>query len=125
LRLSALCDEVSEDGHRMRRVRDLELVRDNQPLFSLSWTVIHQIDQHSPLFGVDENSIGERLITLIATVTGYDGTYSQTVHARQTWYPEDFRWGQRFLDVISELDDGRLVINYRDFHRTEPDPTLG
>ncbi|REJ76874.1 MAG: hypothetical protein DWQ36_16325 [Acidobacteria bacterium] len=122
IRLSALCDEVTEDGHRMRRVRDMALVRDSQPLFSLSWTVIHPIDERSPLHGLDEHDVEDRILAVIATVTGYDGTYARTVHARHFWYPDQFRWRQRFVDVMSLLDDGRLAIDYRMFHDTRPDP---
>ena len=104
----------------MRRVRDLELVRAVQPLFSLTWLIIHPLDENSPLFGISEESVDDRLLALVATMTGYDGTYAQTTHSRYMWYPEDLVFGHRFVDVLSTLDDGRLSVDYRKFHMTEP-----
>lgn len=119
MHLTALCEEETADGHQMRRVRDLELVRSVQPLFSLTWTVIHLLDERSPLFGISEDSVDERLVALVATMTGYDGTYAQTTHSRHMWYPDDLVFGHRFVDVLSTLEDGRLSVDYRKFHQTE------
>ena len=53
-------------------------------------------------------------------MTAHDSTYGQTVHARTFYYPENVRFGQRFVDVISEVGDGRMMIDYEKFHDTEP-----
>lgn len=120
VRLTALCEESGPDGQQMRRVRDLKLVRSVQPLFSLTWLIIHPLDEDSPLVGITEETAEERLLALIATMTGYDGTYAQTTHSRYMWYPEDLVFGHRFVDVLSTLDDGRLSVDYRKFHQTQP-----
>jgi inward rectifier potassium channel len=52
---------------------------------------------------------------------GHDGTVSQTTYARHIYLPEDIRVGHQFIDVLSELDDGRLMIDYTKFHDTVPD----
>lgn len=41
---------------------------------------------------------------------------------RHVDYPEDVRFGQRFVDILSRLDDGRMLIDYTHFHDTEPEP---
>lgn len=58
---------------------------------------------------------------MIATMTGHDSTYASTTHARKFWYPEDFRFGHRFVDVVGSLDDGRMRVNYGSFHETKPE----
>ena len=42
----------------------------------------------------------------------------QTVHARHVYYPEDIACNRRFVDILSELPDGRLMIDYEQFHDT-------
>ena len=42
--------EVTKEGESIRCFYDLQLVRDRNALFALSWTAIHTIDRHSPLF---------------------------------------------------------------------------
>ena len=58
---------------------------------------------------------------MIATMTGHDSTYSSTTHARKFWYPEDFRFGHRFVDVVGSTDDGRMKVSYQNFHETSPE----
>lgn len=66
MRLVLLREEVTPEGHRMRRLVDLNLVRDSSPLFTLTWTVMHRIDENSPLYGVNAENAPERLVGLLA-----------------------------------------------------------
>jgi low temperature requirement protein LtrA len=121
VRVCALIDEVSPEGHRFRRLHDLELVRDTSPLFTLSWTVMHEFGDASPLIGLTAANCDERIVAVVVTMTGYDSTYAQMTHARHMYSPEDIRFDHRFVDVISTLDDGRMLVDYDRFHQTIPD----
>lgn len=55
---------------------------------------------------------------IIVTLTGHDGTYAQTTHARHAYGPADVRIGHRFVDVISSLEDGRAMLDLERFHET-------
>jgi len=125
VRLSALEDDVTPEGHRLRKLVDLPLERSMSPMFTLTWSVFHPLDEDSPLFGLNETHCDEQLITLIVTLTGHDSTYGQTVYARHLYFPEDFRWNARFVDVLDRMPDGRMVIDYDRFHDTTPDPGFG
>jgi low temperature requirement protein LtrA len=119
--VSVLFDELSPEGHHLRRLHDLELVRSRSPLFTLSWVVMHEIDESSPCKVVNWESPGDSIIAIIVTLTGHDGTYNDSIYARHMYYAEDIRLNHRFVDVISELEDGRLLIDYSKFHDVEPD----
>ncbi len=120
MKVAVLMEEVSPEGHHMRRLHDLKLVRDRTPVFVLSWTVMHEIDETSPLYGLSWEDENSSIVTMITTVTGHDGTYGQTVYDRRLYYTEDIVVGHKFVDVISQLPDGRLMIDYTKFHNTEP-----
>ena len=120
IRVSVLRDETS-DGHTMRRLVDLPLVRDTQPLFAMSWTVMHIIDETSPFYGVDPTQVSQSVVMMVATLTGHDGTYNSTIYARKVWWPEVIYYNHRFVDVISRLPDGRMQVNYEPFHRVVPE----
>ena len=120
INLSILVDEISEEGHHLRKVYDLALERHTTPFFSLSWTVIHKIDKNSPLYKVDLNSKNSPIIAILATLTGHDGTYGQTIYARNTYYLDDIRENVRFKDVLSQLPDGRIMIDFEKFHQIVP-----
>src|SRR6185369_389022 len=53
LRAVLLVAEKTAEGESMLRTVDLPLVRDRTPLFILSWTAMHRIDEQSPFFGTD------------------------------------------------------------------------
>lgn len=119
--VSVLRDEITPEGDHMRRLYDLKLERERQPFFQMTWSVMHVIDDDSPLKDVDWNHPGQHLIMVAAILMGHDGTYGQTVYARHTYTPADIRANHRFIDVISQLPDGRMLIDYDKFHLTEPE----
>ncbi len=121
MRVAVLIDEVSPEGEKLRRLHDLKLVRSSSPMFALSWTIMHVIDEHSPLHGVDADNVEERVGVIVGSLTGLDTIYQQTTHARHSWYPEDIAWGYRMVDIISRLPDGRMQVDYDIFHDVEPE----
>lgn len=114
-------DHVTAEGDHMRRLTDLQLVRASTPLFRLTWTVMHVIDETSPLHGLDLEREADGLL-FIAVMRGHDGTYAQTTHSRHLYRGADVRVGLRFADVVSRLPDGRMMIDYDRFHELEPFP---
>ena len=116
LRISVLKPEVTEEGEKMRRFHDLTLARSQTPLFTITWTVIHVIDEASPLYGETEASLREMNVRFIVTLTGIDSTFAQTIHARTTYFGGDIVWGGRFVDVTSQLPDGQLQVDYTKFN---------
>ena len=121
MHITVLIDEVSREGEKLRRLHDLKLQRSMTPLFALSWTLIHEITEDSPLWGFTEDNATDLLF--VATMTGYDSTYASNTHARHMYYAEHLRWNHRFVDVMSHAEDGRLVIDYDKFHDTKPHQT--
>ncbi|MCO4748034.1 MAG: low temperature requirement protein A [Proteobacteria bacterium] len=119
MNVALLLDEVSPEGHELRRLADLKLTRSFSPMFSLSWSVFHPIDEDSPLFGMTEEECDTRLRAIICTMTGHDGTYGQTVHARHLYNSDKILEGYSFVDVISTLPDGRIQVDFTKFHDVE------
>jgi len=57
-------------------------------------------------------------VTLMVVVSGYDVVAAQTVHARKSYDHTDIRFNQRYVDILEELDSGRVRIDYGRFHDT-------
>ncbi len=108
--------EMTIEGERVRRLYDLELLRTRTPLFVLTWTVIHPIDERSPLFGLTPESLREAEGEIVVSVLGVDETFSQTIHARYSYLPDEIVWDARFADIMSQLPDGRRLVDYARFH---------
>jgi inward rectifier potassium channel len=113
-------DEVSREGHAMRRFHDLRLLRRQTPSFTLSWTLMHPIDQDSPLYGMTPESLLQTNVTMIASLGGVDETVTQMIHARHTYVPQDIHWNHRFVDIFYDTPDGHRYLDYCHFHETQP-----
>src|SRR5277367_1426151 len=72
VRLSALIREHSSEGHSMRRVTDLVLERSNIPMFALTMTMMHRIDENSPLYGHTAQSLLDGDVRLFLSVEARD-----------------------------------------------------
>lgn len=119
-RLWILSDGSSVEGHKFRRFIELKLERVENPVFVLSWTVFHVIDETSPLHNLRHGD-GSPLALLILSIAGYDENMAQEVRARQTYDLTDIRWDHRYADILESGPDGSTVLNYDRFHNLEPD----
>ena len=119
LTLTVLEDHVTSEGTFMRRMCDLDLVRERSPFFYLSWVAIHLIDERSPLWGCSGESLSSANTRVIASFVGLDESLSQTIHARQLYRTEDLLWGQRFVDIVERDEGGVRRIDNRRLNDTE------
>ncbi|HJQ20744.1 MAG TPA: ion channel [Gemmatimonadaceae bacterium] len=90
----------TRDGHATRRFNVLSLERNRVALFPLSWTVVHPIDEGSPIFGLSERDLAERGAEFLVLLTGLDETFMQTVHARSSYRYDEIVWGAKFSDIF-------------------------
>ena len=121
--LVLLRTERTPEGEQVRAAHDLHLRRSHSAFFAFTWLVVHPITPDSPLHGETEESLREKDVDLVASMTGLDESLSQSVHARHAWTPDRILWRHRFVDVLVDLPDGRRAIDYRRFHDVEPDGT--
>ncbi len=112
--------ETSSEGHQLRRLYKLDLVRSQTPIFALSWTVMHSITEESPLYEVTSRELKEWNAQILIVISGLDETVSQTVHARHSYKVEDICWNASFVDVLSWDEDGNPKIDYQHFHNVKP-----
>jgi inward rectifier potassium channel len=119
-RVTVLKPEVSAEGEKMRRMHEMKLVRGDTPLFTLTFQAMHVIDEESPLHGLTLDDIAAGHFRFIVTVTGHDATFATTIHARRIYHAVDIAWNARFADVLRNLPDGRLELDYRRFHDVVP-----
>jgi inward rectifier potassium channel len=116
--VSLLRYERTAEGHTMRRFYDLVLLRPHTPVFALSFTIMHTIDERSPLYGLMSDDLVGSRAELLVTVTGLEEMTSQTVHARHAYQPEEILFGRRYRDIFTTDEQG-VFIDYATFHETE------
>ncbi len=113
--------EVESSGFEMRRLYDLNLLRSRIPIMQLTWTLMHAIDESSPLYGATEKTFQNWDAEIIVSLTGIDETLSQTIHARWSYIATDLKWNAMFEDIVHRSDDEkRMHVDYRKFHDVRP-----
>jgi inward rectifier potassium channel len=108
------------EGVTLYRFADLPLVRSRAAVLSRAWSVMHQIVEGSPLYGLDAQKLAAVEGELQLEVVGIDDTSLQPVHSLHTWHAGQVAWGARLADVLSEQPDGDMVLDLRNFHDVVP-----
>ena len=118
IRVYLIRDEVSAEGEYMRRFYLLDLIRDRSPIFTLSWMIMHSIDENSPLWGATPESLAKTRSMLIVSFSGIDETVCSPLHAPYSYAASDILWGHRFTDIIDRTPQGHHYIDFARFHET-------
>jgi len=111
--------DVSIDGTIVPRLHELPLELDHYPVLMLYWTIVHAIDESSPLHGKTAEALMAMNIIFMLNVEGFDSTMAQTVSNSHTWSGEDILWQQRYVDSIKE-EQGVSYVDGSHFDKTEP-----
>jgi len=108
------------DGVRTRKYYLLPLERSRVAFFPLAWTVVHPIDESSPLFNETAESLraahGEFLVLLTAT----DETFSQVVNTRSSYAMSEVVWEAKFASMFgAPASDGSVAVDIEKLHAFE------
>jgi inward rectifier potassium channel len=99
-------------GSASREFFPLKLERDKVTFFPLSWTIVHPIDETSPLWGVPQEQFLASDAEFLILLSGLDETFSQTVHARSSYKADEITWGVKFASLFEPpRPDGKLAID--------------
>jgi len=118
--LRLIRDEQTTEGYRFRRIYDLPLRRSEQPMFLYGWSLLHVIDEASPLAGATVESLKAAKAFVLLTIGGIDETTGQMLISRQEYHPASIRWDHAFVDVFMSGEDGVDRFDYSKFHDVVP-----
>ncbi len=111
----------SRAGGPIRKYDQLTLERTHVVFFPLSWTVVHPITEKSPLYGLSHEDLVERDAEFLILLSGVDETFSQTVHSRSSYKPEEIVFGARFANIYNPLSpEGLVSIDVSKLHDITP-----
>jgi inward rectifier potassium channel len=104
--IALLRREIEANGETFRRYHALPLVNDRLPLFPITWTLMHNIDETSPLSGIDSAGLEEIWARLIVTVEAKDGRLGRQVEDIASYSHETIMFGKRYAGVVTHDKDG-------------------
>lgn len=104
-----------------REFLSLTLERDRVAFFPLTWTIVHAIDEQSPLRGWTGQDVIECDAEFLILLNAFEETFSQTVHSRSSYKAAEIVWGARFRSMFEPADErGVLAVNIHKLHEIEP-----
>ena len=96
---------------KKRRFYPLELERAKIGLLTMSWTVVHPIDENSPLYNKTAEELAEAEVEILVLLKAFDDTFSQTVHTRTSYKDENIIHNAKFVTIFSRDSHGQLMLD--------------
>lgn len=111
---------VEEDGKTARRFDFLELERHQVAFLPLSWTIVHPINENSPLYGLTEKDLIKSDAEILTLLTATDETFAAVVHTRSSYKPSEIKFRHKFVSIYNPVNDGEPIsINIKNLSKIE------
>lgn len=102
--------QVQESGQAVYKYYDLDLERSRVESLPMNWTVVHPIDEKSPLAGFDFEDMKAADVEVYVLIRAFDDVYSNFVQQRTSYTYEEIKFNGKFIPMYRESDDGRTTI---------------
>ena len=99
------------NGKSIRRFHNLKLERSQVSILTLSWTVVHPIDEQSPLYNMGREDLEAGKAGFSVLLQAFDDTFSQTVHARTSYQYNEMIWGGKFTPAFYDDAEGMVTLD--------------
>lgn len=101
---------VTKDDNSTRKYYELKLELDHVTFMPLSWTLVHKLDETSPLNGYSESDVIDLNTELLILISAYDDTFNQTVHSRHSYTGDEFVWDVKFIKAFRVDENGEAIL---------------
>ena len=99
------------NGKVQRTFHNLELERSKISLLTMSWTIVHPINEDSPLKNLTPEDLVQGDAEFMVMIKAIDDTYAQNVYARSSYRHEEVVWNASFEPIIGQLPSGRTFVD--------------
>ena len=100
---------VEQNGKISRQFDYLELERNHVAFFPLALTIVHPIDDASPMFGLTEEDLQATDAEILILLSATDETFSSVVHTRSSYKATEIKFGRKFTSIYNALEEGEQV----------------
>ena len=119
--LNVLLTETTTEGKVFHRAQELQLERAHIPIFPLVWTLMHVLDERSPLNGYDAARAVKANAQVFVAIEARDPTLAATVQDIRNYPAENIRFGMRYAEAVTSARDGTPVLDLTTIGALEPD----
>lgn len=102
--------KIVENDKEEYKFYQLGLERSRIDMFNMNWTVVHPINELSPLLNFTEEDLKASDLELLVQVSGFDPIFSNLVMQRTSYTYDEFVWGAKFKPMYHESDDHTTTV---------------
>lgn len=103
---------VNEDGQETRKFFPLELERNKITMLSMSWTIVHPIDEKSPMKDLTYTDLEKSDAEFLVFFKAFDDTFADTIHSRTSYRYHQVVFGAKFVTIIGTGNDGSPQLDF-------------
>lgn len=112
----------NENGVGVRKFSNLKLELTHVTLLTMSWTIVHPIDEESPLYGWTAEDFLKNQVEFLVLLRAYEETFAQTVHARSSYQGEEVAFGAKFISIIKPNENNSVTVELNNISNIEMVP---
>jgi inward rectifier potassium channel len=107
------------EGRWKKRFYQMYLFRKRIPYLSVPWTVVHVIDENSPLHGLTRADFEQENLEFFVQVKFFDESHSQYLFQEFSFFgSEEVLWGHKFVNIQRYTERGALKLTMKRFGKT-------
>lgn len=110
------------NGVTKREFDTLKLEYTHITVLSISWTIVHPIDEESPLYGWAEEDFQKKEVEFLLLFQAYEETFAQTVHSRSSYRWHEIVFGAKFNRMVVPAEDGSVTVELDRINDHSPAP---
>jgi inward rectifier potassium channel len=102
--------QVMENDKPVFKFYSLSLERNRVDSLPMNFTVVHPIDENSPLAGMGFEDMKTADLEVYVLIRGFDDVYSNNVLQRTSYVYDEILFNRKFLPMYRESNDGNTTI---------------
>ena len=110
---------LSDQGQLVNEFFKLDLERDTITYLPTTWTLVHRIDEGSPLNRFSEDEIEKLQGELLILFSYYDELYNQELHQVHSYIFKNVKLNHVFKKAFYYNDEGKTVLDHDLLDQTE------
>lgn len=101
---------IEENGSHVFKFYVLPLERNRIDSLSMNWTVVHPIDDQSPILGFTQKDLEAAETELYVSLRAFNNMYSNTVQEGTSYFYREIVYGAKFVPMYHESEDKMTTI---------------
>src|SRR4029078_2051247 len=99
-----------ENGKSVRKFNTLNLELKRITILSTTWTIVHPIDDTSPMYNMSPEDFKEKAGECLVLINCFEETFSQTVHSRSSYRYQELIHGAKFTNITDAGPNGSVIV---------------